>query len=301
MFFSKPILLITFRRPEFTKIILQIIKKINPKILYVISDGPRNKNDNTDIIKCRKIINGINWCKVKKKFFKKNIGLQYIGPLSLNWVFSNEKEVIVLEDDTIPNKSFFYFCEKILNKYCNNKKISQVSGTNILNSDCVMNYSKSYFFSKYSNIWGWATWKDRWIDYDYKMNNWKKFKNKLLIQCYSKPEYAWWKKMFDIAYYKKNYNNWDYQWTYINFLKKRYSIVPKRNLITNIGITKASGENPSKVFNLRNFEITFPLKHPKNIFINKNLDRKICDKIYSMPKLSYRIKNKLKKYLHFFK
>lgn len=301
MIFSKPILLITFRRPESTKIILQIIKKINPRILYIISDGPRNKNDNVDIIKCRKIINSINWCKVKKKFFKKNIGLKYIGPLSLDWVFSNEKEIIVLEDDTIPNKSFFYFCEIILNKYCNNKKISQVSGTNILNSDYIKNYPKSYFFSKYSNIWGWATWKDRWIDYDYRMNNWKKFKNKLLKQCYSKPEYTWWKKMFDIAYYKKNYNNWDYQWTYINFLKKRYSIVPKRNLITNIGVTKSSGENPSKVFNLRNFEITFPLKHPKNIFINKNLDRKICDKIYSMPKLSYRIKNKLKKYLYFFK
>jgi len=71
MIFSKPILLITFRRPEFTKIILQIIKKINPRILYIISDGPRNKNDNADIIKCRKIINSINWCKVKKKIFYK--------------------------------------------------------------------------------------------------------------------------------------------------------------------------------------------------------------------------------------
>lgn len=106
--------------------------------------------------------------------------------------------------------------------------------------------------------------------------------------------------MFDIAYYKKNYNNWDYQWTYINFLKKRYSIVPIKNLITNIGITKASGKNPNKTFNLRSFEMSFPLNHPKKISVNKDLDIKICKNIYSMPKLTFRIKNKIKKYLSFF-
>lgn len=301
MNFSKPILLITFRRPEFTSIILKKIKEIKPKILYVVSDGPKFEKDIINVNKCRKIINNINWCNVKKKFFKKNIGLKFVGPLSINWIFRNEDECIILEDDTIPTKSFFYFCEKNLNKYYNNKKISQISGTNILNPSLLNNFSKSYFFSKYSNIWGWATWKDRWSDYDYNMNKWKIFEKKLNKQCYFKKEYRWWKKMFNIAYYKKNYHNWDYQWTYINFLKKRYSIVPRINLITNPGLVNASGENPKKVFNLKSFEISFPLNHPKNISLNKNLDRIICNNIYSMPNLSYRIKNKIKKYLNFLK
>ena len=69
--FKTPILLITYKRSEYLKKVLSKIKKINPKILYIYSDGPKNKLEQYDIIKCRKIIDSINWCHVKKNLILK--------------------------------------------------------------------------------------------------------------------------------------------------------------------------------------------------------------------------------------
>jgi hypothetical protein len=300
-YFSTPIVLITFKRPTLVSLNLNIIKKIKPKYLYILSDGAKNNIEYKKVEQCRKIINKIKWCKFEKKFFEKNIGLKYIGPAALNWVFQKHKKAIILEDDTIPELSFFFYCEKLLKKYKDIKKISQISGTNILDAKTIIGYKElfninnkeSYFFSKYSNIWGWATWKDRWEDYDVEMKKWINF-NKLKQQCYSISEYKWWKKMFNKAFTKKNYHDWDYQWTFANFLKERLSVVPYYNLICNKGDFDASGFNSKKLFHLQTCNMNFPMQHPKKIILNDYLDKIICSRIYSMPSLIYRIKKKLK-------
>ena len=289
--FKTPILLITYKRSEYLKKVLSKIKKINPKILYIYSDGPKNKLEQYDIIKCRKIIDSINWCHVKKKFNTKNKGIELVPKFAIDWVFKDNSKVIILEDDTLPDLSFFNFCEKLLLKYEKNPKISMISGTN-LSQENSKSLKESYFFSKYSNIWGWATWRHKWKDYDRKMKKWPKFiGEKLKLYSYFKDEYLWWNKMFKLTYKEKN-KNWDYQWTFENFYKKRFSVVPKKNLISNIGI-EGHGKNSKKLFNLKTFKIKFPLKHPKNLELNEKIDKTICKKTYIIPKLSYRIKNKL--------
>ena len=124
------------------------------------------------------------------------------------------------------------------------------------------------------------------------MKNWPNYKNKKLkLYCYFKEEFQWWNKMFRLTYYGKN-SNWDYQWTFKNFYKKRLSIVPKKNLISNIGVD-GHGKNSGKLFNLKTYKIKFPLNHPKNIELNYRIDKLICKKTYVMPKISFRIKNKI--------
>ena len=292
--FNIPILLITYKRPKYLKKVLTRIKKIKPRLLYIYSDGPKNLIEYSDVQKCRKIINSINWCRVKKKFNKSNKGIEEVPKLAINWIFDNATKAIILEDDTLPEESFFEFCKKLLKKYENKKKISMISGSNL-----ALEYSgrikESYYYSKYSNIWGWATWRDRWKSYDKRMNKWPSFKkSKLEDICYFKNEYLWWKKMFDLTFKQKS-KNWDYQWTFQNFYKKRLSIVPKNNLISNFGVANAHGKNASSLFNLQVKKIKFPLIHPFKISLNKNLDTKICSKTYVIPKMSFRIKKKLKK------
>ncbi len=289
--FKTSILLITYKRSEYLKKVLSKIKKINPKTLYIYSDGPKNKLEYSDIIKCRKIIDSINWCNVKKKFNIKNEGIELVPKLAIDWVFKENSKAIILEDDTLPNLSFFYFCEELLLKYEKYPNISMISGTN-LSQENSKNLKESYFFSKYSNIWGWATWRHKWKDYDRKMKKWPNFiGEKLKMSSYFKDEYIWWNKMFQLTYKGKN-KNWDYQWTFENFYKKRFSVVPKKNLISNIGI-EGHGKNSKKLFNLKTFKIKFPLKHPKNLELNYKIDKIICKKTYIIPKLSFRIKNKL--------
>ena len=291
--FNIPILLITYKRPKYLKKVLTRIKKIKPSVLYIYSDGPKNLIEDSDVQKCRKIINNINWCSVKKKFNKSNEGIEEVPKLAINWIFKNVTKAIILEDDTLPEVSFFEFCRKLLKRYENKKKISMISGSNLA-LEHSGRIKESYYYSKYSNIWGWATWRDRWNSYDKKMNKWPSFKkSKLKNICYLNNEYLWWKKMFNLTYKQKS-KNWDYQWTFQNFYKKRLSIVPKNNLISNFGVANAHGKNASSLFNLKVKKIKFPLTHPLKISLNKNLDIEICNKTYVIPKMSFRIKNKLK-------
>ena len=294
--FKIAILLITYKRPEYLKKVLSRIRKINPTTLYIYSDGPKNKEEFLDVNRCRAIINNIKWCLVKKKFNTKNKGIELVPKLAIDWVFKENGMAIILEDDTLPSRSFFYFCKKLLIKYENNRKISMISGTNLAEEKS-KNIQESYFFSTYSNIWGWATWRQKWKNYDFKMKKWKFFKKKnLKLYSYFKAEYLWWDKMFKLTYNGKS-KNWDYQWTFINFYKKRVSVVPKKNLISNIGID-GHGYNSNKLFNLKRHIIKFPLTHPQKIKVNDEIDQTICKKTYVLPKLSYRIKKNFFKILN---
>ena len=291
--FNIPILLITYKRSKYLKKVLSKIKKINPKILYVYSDGPKDISENENVTNSRKIIKKINWCKIKTKFNETNQGIESVPELAIDWVFKKNKKAIILEDDTLPNLSFFYFCKHLLNKYEKNKNISMISGTNLA-PEYSKKINESYFFSKYSNIWGWATWRDKWKKYDKKIVKWPKFKeSKLKSYSYYKKEYIWWNKMFELTY-KNRSRNWDYQWTFVNFYKKKLSIVPKKNLISNIGV-KGHGSNSSKLLNLKTNLIQFPLIHPKIIKVNEYIDKYICKKTYVIPNLDFRLKNKLTK------
>ena len=145
-------------------------------------------------------------------------------------VFKIEKQVIILEDDTIPSKSFFKYCDNLLEKYKYNYKISQISGCNLKNKISSKN-KNDYFFSKYSNIWGWATWKNRWDDYDIKFSNFEKFISSKYFHklCNIDTEYKFWKKYFKIHKYdKKRAKDWDYSWTYTNFKKKEFLLFQKK-------------------------------------------------------------------------
>jgi hypothetical protein len=81
---------------------------------------------------------------------------------ALNWFFEHEEEGIILEDDTVPADSFFSFCELLLRQYRHEKHVSMIAGynpaANRFESD------SSYFFSRYTITWGWATWRRSWLN-----------------------------------------------------------------------------------------------------------------------------------------
>ena len=289
------IVIFCYNRPKHIKKLFNCLDKINDRKLYIVSDGPKNNDDKYFVNQVREQIKSSNLNFKKQKFFNKNIGVRKIFDLGLKWIFTFEKKIIILEDDIIPSQSFFKFCDKMLYKYQNNKIISQITGCNV-NDKLTRKLQYSYFFSKYSNIWGWATWQDRWKDYD---NNFNKLhflmnNNNFESSCLVKNEFKHWKKYFYIHKKNKNIGTWDYAWTYTNFLKKRLSIVPKINLIKNIGYDNATGENPKKLKKLKARSIKGNIKHPKIIEQNLSYDFYSSTNIYSIPKILIRIKNKLK-------
>ena len=108
-----------------------------------------------------------------------------------------------------------------------------ISGTNYLS---FTKKSNQYFYSTHFIIWGWATWRDNWKKYDVKMKSWKNTKVKeKLRKRYSKDVYNFLNYRFNqlINNYK---DTWDIQWYFTCVENNWLSIIPRANLVSNIGI-----------------------------------------------------------------
>lgn len=284
---NTPILIITFNRPDFLKRIISVLKKIRPKKIYFKIDGPRenNKKDLAEIQKVFKEIKNINWnCKKFILKSKKNLGSRDNPIKGINWLFRNETKGIILEDDCIPSESFFRFCEELLIKYKNNKKISMISGRNNLG---ITESRFSYYFT-YGNTWGWATWRRAWRLNDVKLKNWSNKKNIKNLKNNLKNYPIFFDLITDRC--KKILENkinsaWDYQWFFSVISNNMIGIIPKLNLIKNIGFDDRSSHKTDKkiLFQINSYNLKFPLKHNNKLTIDKKLLLKEYNKIYKQP------------------
>lgn len=271
---ESPVLLIIFNRPEETRRILERIAEARPKKLYVAADGPRADRI-SDPEKCdtvRRIVRErVNWnCEIKTLFRDVNLGCRMAVSSSIDWFFSQEEEGIILEDDTLPDLSFFSFCSELLNKYKADERIGMISGDNF--GFGFRRNLNSYFFTRYTHVWGWATWKRVWQGYSVDMNDYNKFRNEdWLRDMFSEDrEYNFWKSVFDKVALEK-FDTWDFQFVYHNFKNGRLNIMPSVNLVTNIGFninaTHTIGE--TKYANMKTEKMSFPLIHPEFFIVDQ--------------------------------
>jgi hypothetical protein len=273
------VLLILFNRPDKTQILFDVIRKEKPSKLYISADGPRegNESDQINCYKTREVVKKIDWkCEVRYRFLDINVGCAQGCFTGISWAFENEESLIVLEDDCIPDQSFFRFCREILGKYKDDERIMLISGTNV--NTHWKRGDNSYHFSKLGGIHGWATWKRAWDKMDIKLNYWNDPVIKNLVRGYlGRRLFFSYEKVYDQLY--KNRNNpttWDYQFGFARIINSGLAVVPSSNLITNIGYgldsTHTNNEN-FKTSKLNSFSIQFPLEHPEIIINDAEYDR----------------------------
>ena len=281
-----PILFIVFNRPYETKKVFEAIKLAQPEKLYISADGPRLNNKNDDL-KCREVkdifVSQINWtCKVETNFRNQNLGCRLAVSSAIDWFFENEEEGIILEDDTLPEKSFFPFCEELLYKYRNDSRIGIISGDNFgfgfkRNND-------SYYYTKYTHIWGWASWRRSWMGYDHNMKDYTQFleEDRLNDIFPDLIERIFWKENFDKVT-QNNFDTWDFQLVYHNFKNNKLNIMPSINLVTNIGFNKDATHTTldSPYSNMETEIMKFPLIHPRFIIEDTILSEKSRDTFLS--------------------
>jgi len=242
MSYSTPILFIIFNRLETTKAVFHVIRQVKPTRLFIAADGYRaDRVGEMDI--CQEVrdwvLSNVDWnCEVKTLFQEKNLGCGR-GPVTgITWFFNQVEEGIILEDDCVPDLSFFYFCENLLEYYRNNNRISIISGVNFDSENLCFKGDDSYFYSVFPFTWGWATWRKNWVDYDFEIKQWGVINKKELLQyLFKNKEYQQvWMQIFEKIYKMPPADIWDFQFFFSCFLKRQYSIVPKNNLVTNIGV-----------------------------------------------------------------
>src|ERR1700749_4974215 len=142
-----PVVLIIYNRPEQAKLVFDAIKKSKPTKLYIFADGGKDEEDAELCKEAQTIINNIDWeVNLQINISKTNMGCFNRIITGLEVVFSREESAIILEDDCIPDITFFTYCEYLLNYYKSDETILHISGCNILGQ---VEDKSSYFFSNY--------------------------------------------------------------------------------------------------------------------------------------------------------
>lgn len=275
--FQTPVAIFIFNRPHCTEQLIKALATVRPCKLFVVADGPRNTSDTVSCEQTRDIIDQIDWpCTILKRYSKENIGCRESIPNGLNWVFDQVETCIILEDDCIPQPSFFPFCEELLSLYKNDERIMTIGGHR---SDGPNECEKeSYYFSKYPSVWGWATWKKKWAKFDLNMDQWNALKdsNWLSTILPNVKAIEYWKRIFDKM--KNGMNTWDYALAYSCWLHHGLSIRSKVNMISNVGFGEDATHTRQpelKGVYANPIDIKFPLIHPNLIRIDEAADDRI--------------------------
>jgi hypothetical protein len=276
-----PVALFIFNRPKKTRRVLNQIAKVEPSRLLVVADGPRNDHPE-DPERCeavRTVINEqVNWgCDLRRKYADSNLGLRNRFATGLKWIFKQEREAIILEDDCLPNESFFRFCDEMLEKYRDDKRIMDISGTNHLEK--WKSNEQDYHFSFNGGIWGWATWRRAWELYDPGMELWgnNEARKRLKDVIVDDNQFGYLEYIYNKTY-TGEINTWDYQWGFARQINSALSIIPSKNLVSNIGFGEAATNTTredSGISNIPRHEMGFPVDHPKYVAVDRGYDRAI--------------------------
>ena len=283
--FETPVLFLIFNRPDTTQKVFDVIRRQKPKYLFVAADGPR-KGKPDEVEKCqqvREIIKQVDWdCEMKTLFREENLGCKLAISSAITWFFENVEQGIILEDDCLPDLSFFPYCEELLDKYKDDSRIGHISGNNFLQG--IIDEGLSYDFCSCAHIWGWATWSRVWKSFDLNLPLWEEQKDKRSSLFFSKWEEIYFSSFIsDALASRNNLSVWDTQYWFTLRFQNQLSVYPAVNLVTNIGLgdPNATHTNRKKERHLIPASaISFPLKHPQSILRNKKIDDTTIKKLF---------------------
>ncbi len=290
------VLLLTFNRLDYLKDVFAMIAKAKPPRLYIASDGPRPEKDGEKekIEEVRQyLLSHINWpCDVKTRFLKVNSGgCKYGVSSAVSWFFANEPEGIILEDDCVPDLTFFSFCENLLNKYREDKRVWHIAGDAPIDA----NIKESYYFAKIEHCWGWASWSDRWQYFSLDLSKYgkkelAKFSDDINVQAY-------WGKILE-KLQRGEIDSWAYPWTFNIVAHDGLCINPAHCLISNIGEEGVHYNGRNRDLNKKTKQI-FKLLHPKKVVLNKDLVFQIYENKFQINMSRKIIQKKIQKYFLF--
>lgn len=294
---STPILFIVFNRPDTTQIVFDAIRQARPKQLFIAADGPRD-NHPDDAINCaqvRAIINQIDWeCDVKMLLREHNLGCGRGVSLAITWFFDHVERGIILEDDCVPDQSFFSFTEQLLHRYKHEEHVMMITGTSFLFNK--VQRKQSYFFAKHYPIWGWATWKRAWQRYDFTMQSWDAEKRDWLNQFFKNKNMAdHWAENFEQIKSGK-LDTWDIQWAYACIRHGGYSVIPYTNLISNIGLFGVHANGKKSAFHempVSSVPVDH-LIHPARVAVDKTMNKKMYHNIFMVIRPYYSFESKIR-------
>ena len=273
-----PILLIGFNRPEFIAAQIEAIRPAKPVRLYLAANAPRpdKPNEAKACQKVRECVNLVDWeCEIKTLFRDKHLSCKYSISSAITWFFENEESGIVLEDDCRPTLDFLRFASEMLERYKDDERIGAINGFNYFNLQT--NASTSYHFSSHMDVWGWASWRRIWKEYDIELRQLgghidEVISNSMMTN-YCKNMFKAWSKAL-----QNGMSTWDVQFSILFLAKRWLSVVPKTRLVANVGIADdRASHTGGYVYWSKGWSkagtLEFPLIHPEEVVCDEAADR----------------------------
>jgi len=288
-----PVAFLIFNRPGTTGRVFEAIRAARPRRLLVVADGPRpSRPGEAELCRAtRAVLERVDWrCEVQTRFSEENLGCRRRISSGLSWVFEQVEEAIVLEDDCLPEPSFFPYCAELLERYRRDERVAFVSGTSYQFGRRRGPYS--YFFSRYPHVWGWAGWRRTWRRYDVDMALWPEARDAGWLEQLHDRRFVrgFWRTMFDDTYAGR-VDTWDYQLVFACQAAGALSVTPEVNLVRNVGF----GDGATRTTRRNRFAempaapMPFPLRHPPFVVRHREADEETENSQHLAPVLPVRL------------
>lgn len=266
------------------------MRAVRPTQVFFAVDGPRagTPTDAEAVVSVQQMAQRLDWgCDVRTLFRERNLGCKLAVSQAISWFFSEVDEGIIVEDDCVAHPSFFRFAAELLEHYRDDERVAMVSGDNFQKGRRRTQYS--YYFSRYTHIWGWATWRRAWTWYDHAMSAWPEMRDGgwLHDMLGDREAVAYWTRIFDDTHGERN-TSWGYRWTFAAWCNSALTILPSANLVSNIGFGEQAThtlrhDNATAALALE--EMRFPLRHPPYVVRDAQADDFSQRRLFSAPGL----------------
>lgn len=280
-----PVLVIAYRRAETTRQVIDSLRGLRPERLYFAANGPdpARPDDPAQCESARGVLGEVDWpCEIRRLFRTEHLPARESIARAIDWFFEHETEGVILEDDCICAPAFFRMAQELLIRYRDRTEVMQIGATNF--APHLTGGGDSYSFSGYAYIWGWATWRRAWRLFDLQMSTF----DEASVRAILRSRFPRWRdRSFWLAMYRYlssgRLDTWDVQWNFALFRANGLSVVPRVNLVRNIGFGAQSTNttNAQNAFaSMAPGELAFPLKHPERLQAAERADDWVSDHVF---------------------
>ena len=242
---TTPVLVMAFNRPDHLSVLLERLRQVRPTRVFVAVDGPRPDRPGEDeqVQACRDLVSSIDWTDdVTTLFQSSNLGCGLGVSTAISWFFEHVEEGIILEDDVIPDPSFFGFCSELLARYRDDTRVFAITGCNFVPPSAQTHPEAAYRFSRVAHIWGWATWRRSWATYALDIAGWPHQLPPRRLWNSSGRSLSgslFWAMTFELMA-RKQVDTWDAQVVYAAMRQGQLIATCNTNLVENIGFGESA-------------------------------------------------------------
>lgn len=281
----------TFVRVDYARQVWEAIKAAQPKKLYFYSNKGRAEKEgeierNNEI---RSWVKEIDWdCELHTWFRKECVDVYTSLKGAVDWVCEHEEAWIVLEDDVVPTPAFFSFCDQMIEYYRDDMRVWNVSGDNFCN---INPGGYDYIFSHYHWMYGWATWRNRWLSIDWdSLYITESIRQGIFTNLFKTKRQV--RNIEKLMVQRKDFIEktkcWDFVFGLACDQRGAVEVVPTSHLITNIGVvgihhkgSKHSIINVKSTYNKPYYQIE---KRPLFVKADEEFDLQTYKAIYEKNK-----------------